>query len=418
MKILGYNINIKRDLRGVPSNPKSQVPDAVVKSPGDESAGGLGLTSLINSTKGNPMGISAVYAAVNIISNTIASIPIQVKDRDKEGYEDVIHDHYLLPLFDYNENDITRFELIKYVVQSILLKGNGFIYVERDGVGKAKSLRWIPSENVTIVYNQTTNYLYYLCPLVSKKKIEPVNMLHFKINSNDGINGRSVILYANRTISNANYTEDSSINFYKSGCNLNGVIKVDGSLTPQQKQDIRDSWRESMNGNGLAVLQGNMDYSPIQMNVMDAQLIESRQFNVNDIARFFNINPTLLGDLTHSSYNTLEAAQEEFLVHTLTPYITVIEQEMTRKLFPPSERRYFINLQETAILRTDKSSQADYYTKLLEKGVLSINEVRKAMGYNEIEGGDRHTVAYTDINQNTIENNNEIKDNEDEKDRS
>lgn len=418
MKILGFNINIKRDLRSVPSNSHTQVPDAIVKSPGDESAGGLGLTSLINSTKGNPMGISAVYAAVNIISNTIASIPIQVKDRDKEGYEDVIHDHYLLPLFDYNENDITRFELIKYVVQSILLKGNGFIYVERDGVGKAKSLRWIPSENVTIVYNQTTNYLYYLCPLVSKKKIEPVNMLHFKINSNDGINGRSVILYANRTISNANYTEDSSINFYKSGCNLNGVIKVDGSLTPQQKQDIRDSWRESMNGNGLAVLQGNMDYSPIQMNVMDAQLIESRQFNVNDIARFFNINPTLLGDLTHSSYNTLEAAQEEFLVHTLTPYITVIEQEMTRKLFPPSERRYFINLQETAILRTDKSSQADYYTKLLEKGVLSINEVRKAMGYNEIEGGDRHTVAYTDINQNTIENNNEIKDNEDEKDRS
>lgn len=403
MRFFNFDIQINR--RGVPSNPKSQVPDAIVKSPGDESAGGLGLTSLINGTKGNPMGISAVYAAVNIISNTIASIPIQVKDKDKQGYEDVIYDHYILPLFDYNENDITKFEMIKYVVQSILLKGNGFIYVERDGVGRAKSLRWIPSENVSIIYNQVSNTLYYLCPLVGKKRIEPVNMLHFKINSNDGINGRSVISYANRTISNANYTEDSSINFYKSGCALSGVLAVDGTLTPQQKQDIRDSWRESVgtDGSGLAVLQHNMTYTPIQMNVMDAQLIESRQFNVNDIARFFNINPTLLGDLTHSSYNTLEAAQEEFLIHTLTPYITVIEQEMTRKLFPPSESRYFINLQETAVLRTDKSSLADYYTKLLEKGVLSINEVRKAMGYNEIEGGDRHMIAYSDPDQNSVE---------------
>lgn len=413
MRFFNFDIQINR--RSVPGNSQTNVPNAIVKTPGDESAGGLGLTSLINSAKGNPMGISAVYAAVNIISNTIASIPIQVKDKDKQGYEDVIYDHYILPLFDYNENDITRFELIKYVVQSILLKGNGFIYVERDGVGRAKSLRWIPSENVSIIYNQVSNTLYYLCPLVSKKRIEPVNMLHFKINSNDGINGRSVISYANRTISNANFTEDSSINFYKSGCNLNGIVQVDGTLTPQQKQDIRDSWRESMNGNGLAVLSGNMRFEPVQMNVYDAQLIESRQFNVNDIARFFNINPTLLGDLTHSSYNTLEAAQEEFLTHTLTPYITVIEQEMTRKLFPPSERRYFINLQETAILRTDKSSQADYYTKLLEKGVLSINEVRKSLGYNEIEGGDEHIIAYSDPDQNAIDNNDdEINSNENE----
>lgn len=405
MNILGYNINIKREKRAVPGNSKTDVPDAIVRTPGEDNSGGVGLTSLLRGATGNAMGISAVYAAVNIISNTIASIPIQVKDKNREGYEDVIHDHYLLPLFDHNENDITRFEMVKYTVQSILLKGNGFIYVERDGIGRAKSLRWLPSSNVSVIYNQVSNELYYLCPLVSKKRIEPVNMLHFKINSDDGINGRSVISYATRSIKNANATENSAVNFFQSGCNLNGIIKSTGTLTPQQKQDIRTSWRESMDGQGLAVLQGNLDFTPIQMNIEDAQLIESRLFNVNDIARFFNINPTLLGDLTHSAYNTLEAAQEEFLVHTLTPYISIIEQEMTRKLFPPSESNCFINLLETAILRTDKSSQAEYYTKLLEKGVLSINEVRKAMGYNEIEGGDRHTVAYTDINQNTIENN-------------
>lgn len=401
MRILGYNLNIKREKRGVPSNPSSQVPDAVVST-------GAGLVSSISKylTGGAPMGISAVYAATSLISNTIASIPIQVRKRDANGYQEVDFNHYLLPLFDYNENNITKFEMIKYVVSSILLKGNGFIYVYRDERGKAKGLRWLPNEYVSINYNPLSNNLYYICPLVDKKAIEPVNMLHFKINSDDGINGRSVISYAARSLKNANATENSAVNFYDSGCNLNGIIKVQGSLTPQQKTDIKTSWRESMDGQGLAVLQGNMDYTPIQMNVSDAQLIESRQFNVNDIARFFNINPTLLGDLTHSSYNTLEAAQEEFLVHTLMPYITLIEQEMTRKLFPPSERLWSINLDELDILRTDKRSQADYYTKLQEKGVLSVNEVRKALGYPEIEGGDKHIIAYSDPNQNDISNDN------------
>ena len=409
MKLFGFDI--RREKRAVPGNPNTDVPNAVVRTPGDSSSGGLGLTTLLGTGSSNPMGISAVYAAVSLISNTIASIPIQVRKVNKDGYQETIHDHYLLPLFDHNDNDITRFEMIKYTIQSLLLKGNGFIYVYRDGTGRARGLRWLPGDSVSIVYNQVSNDLYYICPLVSNKRIEPVNMLHFKVNSYDGINGRSVISYATRSIKNANATENSAMNFYDSGCNLNGVLKVNGSLTPQQKQDIRQSWRETMDGQGLAVLQGNMEYTPIQMNVSDAQLIESRQFNVNDIARFFNINPTLLGDLTHSAYNTLEAAQEEFLVHTLMPYISIIEQEMTRKLFPPSEWDYTINLDEIAILRTDKKNQADYYTQLLEKGVLSVNEVRKALGYAEVEGGDKHIVAYTDLTQNAIEGenpNNEI----------
>lgn len=403
MKLFGFDIS--REKRAVPGNPHTQVPDAVVKV--DGSAGGLGLSTLLGTGSNNPMGISAVYAAVSLISNTIAAIPIQVRKKDSDGYQETIHDHYILPLLDHNDNDITRFEMIKYTIQSLLLKGNGFIYVERNNIGRAVGLRWLPSDCVSIIYNQLKNELYYVCPLVSKKRIEPVNMLHFKINSLDGINGKSVISYATRSLKNANATENSAVNFYDSGCNLNGIIKVNGSLTPQQKSDIRQSWRESMDGQGLAVLQGNMDYTPIQMNVSDAQLIESRQFNVNDIARFFNINPTLLGDLTHSAYNTLEAAQEEFLVHTLMPYISIMEQEMSRKLFPPSEWNYSINLDELAILRTDKKNQADYYTKLLEKGVLSINEVRKAMGYPEVEGGDKHIVMYSDPDQNAVDEENQ-----------
>lgn len=354
------------------------------------------------------MSISAVYCAVSIISNSIASIPIQVRKENSDGFQEVDYKHPLYTIMENNAGQHTQFEMIKYAIQSVLLKGNGFIYLYRDNTGKVADMRWLPSDMVSIIYNTLSNELYYLSPLVSKKRIEPVNMIHLKINSDDGIMGRSVISYAARSLKNANATENSAVNFYDSGCNLNGIIKVQGSLTPQQKQDIRDSWRESMNGNGLAVLQGNMDYTSIQMNVSDAQLIESRQFNVNDIARFFHINPTLLGDLTNSSYNTLEAAQEEFLVRTLLPYITIFEQEMNRKIWTPTEKNmgWNVNMDESSILRTDKKSQSEYYTKLLEKGVLSVNEVRKALGYAEVEGGDRHVIMYSDPNQNAIEGEN------------
>jgi HK97 family phage portal protein len=146
-----------------------------------------------------------------------------------------------------------------------------------------------------------------------------------------------------------------------------------------------------------------MSYQPIQLNATDSQMLESRQFNVQDIARFFGISPVLLGDLSHNSYSTIEAVQEQFLLQTLQPYITMIEEEFTKKLFKENESDLEINLDETVILRTNKTAQASYYSTLLDKGILSINEVRKELGYSEIEGGDAHTIAYTDINQNKID---------------
>lgn len=400
MRIFGFEISReKRDVNGVPS----QVPNAVVTNP--YGAGGLGL--LFNQYKGGgSLNLSAFFRGVALISESVASIPIYTKKENKKGYSDVIFDHYIYNLFDHNENNITRFEMIKNLIWSVIVNGNGYIYIYRDKTGKASGFRWLPPESVAINYNQLTNDLYYLCPLVDKKKIEPINMIHIKMYSDDGINGRSVVSYANRAIKAGNAADNQAINYYSNGCNLNGIIKSDGTLTPQQKSDIRQSWSESMNGGGIAVLQGNLSFTPVQQSVVDAQLIEARQFTVVDIARWLGISPVLLGDLTHSNYNTLESAQNEFVLHTLTPYITLLEEEFTRKILVPSERKsgLYIALDEEAIMRTDKEKQAKYYTDLVTAGVLSINEVRRALGYDDVEGGDRHMVAYSDPNQNSIEN--------------
>ena len=133
-------------------------------------------------------------------------------------------------------------------------------------------------------------------------------------------------------------------------------------------------------------------------------MLESRQFSVTDIARFFGVSPILLGDLSaKTNLNTFEALQNDFLVHTLQTYIVMIENELNRKLLKQSETNLSITLETNEILRIDKAAQSNYYSTLINSGVLSINEVRKELGYNGIgEDGDKNIIPYTDIATNTI----------------
>lgn len=350
------------------------------------------------------MNISAVYRATEIISDNIAMLPIKVKINNSRHLEELEeHPIYLA----FNDGLITKYTLIKLLVQSVLLKGNGFAYIERFNDGTVKGIRYLDSKDVQVHYSKQKQELHYTCTIFGNKHIEPCNMIHLLKNTYDGVNGLSVLSFATRSLNTANNTENSASNFFTNGCNLSGVLTVQGQLSAQQKQDIRNSWNQaySNGGNGLAVLQGNMDYKPIQLSAKESQMLESRLFNVQDIARFFGISPVLLGDLSHNSYSTIEATQNQFLLHTLQPYITMIEEEFSRKLLKPSESNLSINLDETALLKTDKTAVASYYGTLLDKGILCINEVRRELGYSSIDGGDKHLIAYTDITQNTINEN-------------
>lgn len=360
------------------------------------------------------MNLSAVYRAVEIISDSCAILPIKVKIKN-QNHKEEFENHYLNTVF--NNNLLSKYNLIKLLIQSVLLRGNGFAYIERADDGTVIDIKFLENNSVQIHYNKNTSDLFYTCSLISNNKIEPCNMLHLVKNSYDGVNGLSVVSYANRTLGISNNTENSAKNFFENGCNLAGVLTVQSQLSEKQRTDIRNSWNQAYTngGSGLAILQGNMSYQSIQQNPESSQLLESRTYNVQDIARFFGISPVLLGDLTHSSYSTIEATQNQFLLHTLQPYIVMIEQEFTRKLFKPSESNLEINLDETAILKTDKTAEAQYYATLLSNGVVCINEVREMMGLSNIEGGDKHIIAYTNIKQNQINNNDDDRDQTDKK---
>lgn len=387
MKLFGYEINFRKlEL------PKDEEKRSAFS--GYYGSDALTFGSLGNHSSG-ASNLSAYYRGVDIISDSLAILPVKVVFKDGELNE--VH-----PLNSILEN---HYLLVKMLIESTINRGNGYAYIYRNPDGSVKGLRYLSPEDVTIEYNKTKNTLFYNCSLVSSMKIEPINMIHLKRKSIDGVNGISLVSYAGRTLSIAHATENSSRQFFENGMNLSGILTVNGSLSDAQRTQIRNSWNTaySAGGSGLAILSGNMDYKPVQLSSEDSQLLQSRAFNITEIARFLGISPVLLGDLSNSSYNTLEAVMQQFLLQTLLPYITMLEEEFSQKLLKPSEDNMRVNLDEKALLRTDKATQASYYGTLLDKGVLSPNEVRKELGYQPVEGLDKHIIAYTDISMNTLE---------------
>lgn len=351
------------------------------------------------------MNVSAFFAATSLISNTIAMLPIKVLVSGVDGKNEN-EQHPIIKALD-NMPNISKFSLLKLIVQSVILRGNAFVYVERKGK-TVTGLRYLESGDVTINYDKEKNTLWYQCTMVSNKYIQPKDMLHFVLNSYDGINGVSLLSYAKRTLAITNASENSAKQFFDNGMNVNGILKVMTPISQKQKEEIRQSWNQAYSGQGgLAVINGNMEYQQLTLSPEDAQLLSSRQFNIADIARFFNLNPLLLGGESGATYSSLEMLQNAFLIHTLQPYISMIEAEMNRKLLGQDEQNLEVILETNDLLRIDKSSQANYYKTMVDTGILSRNEVRKEIGYGDFEGGDEHTIAYSDAAQNTLENNEE-----------
>ena len=345
------------------------------------------------------LSLSAVYSAVELISNSIALLPIQVKFKDDKGEPQVNSEHELNLAF--NNNDMSKYMIIKMMVVDMLLFGNGYALIERSG-GHVTGIRYLESNDVQVQWDKYKKKLYYTCNTVAGKVIQPENILHIYKNSRDGHTGIGVLKYAARTIDLANYTENSSLDYFAKGLNVTGIVHAKQPMNKIQAQQALNSIEGNVNADKAyyKFLPFDIDFQPLTQNAKDAQMIETRLFNVSEIARFFNISPVLLQDLSKSSYSTVEAANLQFLTQTLLPYISIIEAEFNRKLV--GEENIFIDLDEREFLRTDSQSTANYYVTLVNAGILSRNEVREQLGYNKVEGGDELAIPYTNTEQNTF----------------
>jgi HK97 family phage portal protein len=353
--------------------------------------------------------LSAFFAARELISNSVAQLPIDIKF-DNE----INKSHKLNQLF--KNGLISKFNLMKALIQDVIDWGDAICYIVRAADKTPIELIYCPRGSYSIEYNETTRKLKYKINFL-QKFVEPKDVIHlYKNNKANGVEGRSLIGYANSILELAKSTDKAAKNYYSSGCALTGALTIKGTRK-DSKEKARQAFADVHSGDnssGLVILDDDMDYKPLSSNANESQMLETRLFNVSEIARFFNISPVLLGDLSKSSYNTIEAANIEFVTHTLMPYIAMVECEFNRKLILPNEEGFTIDLDETYLIRGDKSSTASYYKTLVEAGIITRNETRIKLGLKPLEGLDAIVIPYTNVNNNklTDEKNNNDEDND------
>lgn len=362
--------------------------------------------------------LSAVYSALSLISDQIASLNVEMK-QIADGKKTVIDNHPVSRLF-YTSR-LNKHTLLHNIVWDFLLRGNAFVYIKRDRTGTPVALKYLERGDVTINYDKLNDTVTYNVanhsdiPTIVQEK----DMMNFVRDSVDGVNGRGFMYFARNVIKLSDASEQAAEEFFSSGCQLSGILKFKGRINDAQKKNIRSAWQQihGPGGSGLGILEGDSDYQPITQNSADSQLLETRQFSVIEIARFFHISPILLCDLSHSSYSDIESASIEFVTHALLPIISVIQEEIDKKLLNDSPTLYS-NLDETTLMKGNKNSQADYVTKLVNGGIITVNEARRTLDYNSVdeEQCDKLIIPYTDIQQNTIGNTTDIENNEENND--
>ena len=348
------------------------------------------------------LALSAVYRCVEVITNGVASLPVKLYRTDEKGFKYEIHNNLSFILSKKPTGKINAFTFYKLIVKDILLQGNAYALILRNGKGEIIGLQYIQAGLVSPI-DRGDRIEYQVTGI--KGFVRQEDILHFMNYTETGVYGISVLTHARRTLGIADYGENASENFYKSGGCTTGFLKFDGPSSGKQREEILSAWNQATGGvrnqpNGIPVLPANVNYTQLSVNPADAQLLESREFSIVEICRFFGVSPTKCFDLTHASYNNSEMAELAFLNDTLRPLLTKIEMEMETKLFKPEEG-YDIKFDVSELLRTDKKSQAEYFTKLFNLGVLSPNDIRKELDMDEIEGGDIHCAQ---INLTSIKN--------------
>lgn len=362
-----------------------------------------------NKEKIGAMSLSTFYAAVNLVSNSIAMMPWKFKDDENN---ELPKSNYLYHLFD--NSIITRYNIIKNVVKDIILYGNGFIFIERDNeTGQPKTLHYSPANQTTIWYDELNHKLYYYNFTYLDRIDDGTNYLHFYMNSDDGFIGKGVLKYAYNVLDIASVIQNATSSYYSTAGQQFGIVSPNGPLPEvgnQQKQldKLVQKWEEAqMKANkGTVFFPSDLKFTPMTNTAKDSALIEAREYNAVEVGRFIcNISPVLLGDLRHLAYNSLTESQREFVIHSLAPLVTMIEEQCNKKLIMPSKHcKQFVDLDETSILANDTEKQANEVTTLTNSGIITPNEARKRLGLPPVDGGDALVIPFTKIEDNTIGN--------------
>jgi HK97 family phage portal protein len=351
------------------------------------------------------LNFSAVWACVRVISETVASLPVMVYKEESDG--DKLNDksHPVYKLLSRQPNKImTSYTFYEVLMSNLLINGNAYFIIERDGSQRPVALHYKHHEDVKVI--KLEDEVYYECKGYDLP-LQQDDVLHFMGLGYDGCKGKSPITIHRDSIGLSLGANITAASYFGNSNQVFGVLKHPSKIGKEAIERIRNSWNRSYGGvynsNKTAILEEGMDFKPITIPASDRQLLESRRFQVEEICRIFRVPLHLVGQIDKSSYNSMEQLSIDFVRYTIRPYLFNIEAEMNRKLFRENEQdSTYVKFSADALLRGDTNARAEYYQKLMQVGVLSINEVRKMEDLNRIEKGDDH---YMPLNFSSIDNN-------------
>ena len=367
-----------------------------------------GSSSGKNVNERTAMQMTAVYACVRILSEAIAGLPLHLYRYEEDGSKTKAIDHGLYSLLHDEPNpEMTSFVFRETLMTHLLLWGNAYAQIIRNGKGEVLALYPL-MPNKMQVDRDDNGQLYYTYSRTKEEanakdsessvKLSPYDVLHIPGLGFDGLVGYSPIAMAKNAIGMAMACEEFGAKFFANGASPSGVLEHPGILKDPAK--VRDSWNAayggSANSHKVAVLEEGMKYSPISISPNEAQFLETRKFQINEIARIFRVPPHMVGDLEKSSFSNIEQQSLEFVKYTLDPWVIRWEQSLSRALFSPDEKHtYFFKFNVEGLLRGDYQSRMTGYATARQNGWMSANDIRELEDLDRIpadEGGDLYLV--------------------------
>ena len=353
------------------------------------------------------MQMTAVYSCVRILSEAVASLPIHVYKYNDSGGKEKALDHPLYFLLHDEPNpEMTSFVFRETLMTHLLLWGNAYAQIIRNGKGEVIGLYPLMPDRMQVDRDEH-GQLYYEYNLSSDDAptmkgntvvLKPSDVLHVPGLGFDGLVGYSPIAMAKNAIGLAIAAEEYGSKFYANGAAPSGVLEHPGTLKDPSR--VRESWTQtfggSSNANKVAVLEEGMKYTPISISPNEAQFLETRKFQINEIARIFRVPPHMVGDLEKSSFSNIEQQSLEFVKYTLDPWVSRWEQSMIRSLLTTEEKStYFIKFNVDGLLRGDYQSRMNGYAIGRQNGWMSANDIRELENLDRIPaelGGDLYLI--------------------------
>ena len=354
------------------------------------------------------MQTTAVYACVRILAEAVASLPLHVYEYQDDGGKKLVHDHPLYYLLHDEPNpEMTSFVFRETLMSHLLIWGNAYAQIIRDGTGRVLGLYPLLPDKMDVQRDDRGN-IYYVYSRNSDEnpmfkeygdiRLKAEEVLHIPGLGFDGLIGYSPIAMAKNAVGMTLACEEYGASFFANGANPGGILEHPGVLKDPSK--VRESWnsvyRGVNNAHKIAVLEEGMKYQQIGIPPEEAQFLETRKFQINEIARLYRIPPHMVGDLDKSSFSNIEQQSLEFVKYTLDPWVIRWEQSLQRSLLLPGEKgKYFIKLNVDGLLRGDYQSRMNGYAVGRQNGWFSANDIREMENMNPIpdeQGGNLYLI--------------------------